>query len=37
MIPDARARLEVALGRAFDDPALLDAALIHRSYCAEHP
>jgi ribonuclease-3 len=37
MIPDARARLEAALGRAFHDPARLDAALVHRSYCAENP
>jgi ribonuclease III len=37
MSPDARARLEAALGREFHDPARLDAALIHRSYCAEHP
>jgi ribonuclease-3 len=37
MSPDARARLETALGHAFHDPAHLDAALVHRSYCAEHP
>ncbi len=37
MSDDARARLEAALGRDFRDPARLDAALIHRSYCAEHP
>ena len=37
MSTDARARLAAALGRAFDDPSLLDAALTHRSYCAEHP
>jgi ribonuclease III len=37
MSDDARAHLEAALGRAFLDPAHLDAALIHRSYCAEHP
>ncbi len=37
MSHEARARLEAALGRAFQDPARLDAALIHRSYCAEHP
>jgi ribonuclease-3 len=37
MTPDARARLEGALGREFHDPARLDAALVHRSYCAEHP
>ena len=34
---EARARLEAALGAPFDDRAHLDAALIHRSYCAEHP
>jgi len=34
---DPRARLEAALGHCFADPAQLDAALIHRSYCAEHP
>jgi ribonuclease-3 len=37
MSHEARARLEAALGREFQDPARLDAALIHRSYCAEHP
>jgi ribonuclease III len=37
MSDDARGRLETALGRAFHDPGRLDAALIHRSYCAEHP
>jgi len=37
MSHDPRARLEAALGREFQDPARLDAALIHRSYCAEHP
>jgi ribonuclease-3 len=37
MSDDARARLEAALGRDFHDSARLDAALIHRSYCAEHP
>jgi ribonuclease III len=37
MTDDARGRLETALGRAFHDPGRLDAALIHRSYCAEHP
>ena len=31
------ARLEEALGHAFADRAHLDAALVHRSYCAEHP
>jgi ribonuclease III len=34
---DARSRLESALGAPFTDPAHLDAALVHRSYCAEHP
>jgi ribonuclease-3 len=37
MSDDPRARLEAALGHRFGDPAQLDAALIHRSYCAEHP
>jgi ribonuclease III len=37
MSPDARACLEAALGREFHDPSRLDAALIHRSYCAEYP
>jgi ribonuclease-3 len=37
MNPDARARLEEALGHEFEDPARLDAALTHRSYCAENP
>lgn len=37
MTDDARGRLETALGRAFHDPGRLDAALIHRSFCAEHP
>ncbi len=37
MTHDARGRFEAALGREFQDPARLDAALIHRSYCAEHP
>ena len=36
MSDDARARLEAALGRPFRDPTRLDAALVHRSYCAEH-
>jgi len=31
------ARLEEALGHTFADRAHLDAALVHRSYCAEHP
>jgi len=34
---DAFRRLEGALGWAFVDPAQLEAALVHRSYCAEHP
>ena len=34
--PDLDARLQLALGWTFPDPALLDAALAHRSYCAEH-
>ena len=29
--------LEGALGWAFIDPGRLEAALVHRSYCAEHP
>lgn len=29
--------LQAALGHRFNDPALLDAALVHRSYTAEHP
>jgi ribonuclease-3 len=33
---DPRARLEEALGHTFSDRAHLDAALVHRSYCAEH-
>jgi ribonuclease-3 len=37
MSDDARARLAEALGHRFADPAQLDAALVHRSYCAEHP
>jgi ribonuclease-3 len=37
MSDDERARLAAALGREFEDPRLLDAALTHRSYCAEHP
>jgi ribonuclease III len=36
MSDDPRARLDAALGRRFVDPTLLDAALVHRSYCAEH-
>jgi ribonuclease-3 len=31
------ARLEDALGHTFASRAHLDAALVHRSYCAEHP
>jgi len=34
---DARTRLEAALGAPFSDRAHLDAALVHRSYCAEQP
>jgi ribonuclease-3 len=34
---DARSRLEAELGAPFVDPAHLDDALVHRSYCAEHP
>ncbi|HMF04437.1 MAG TPA: ribonuclease III [Acidimicrobiia bacterium] len=35
---DARSRgLDAALGFKFRDPALIDRALAHRSYCAEHP
>src|SRR5271169_3069438 len=37
MSDDAPARLGAALGHDFQDPGLLDAALTHRSYCAEHP
>jgi ribonuclease-3 len=33
---DARTRLQHALGWTFRDPALLERALTHRSYCAEH-
>ncbi|MFP5332744.1 MAG: ribonuclease III [Acidimicrobiia bacterium] len=29
--------LQAALGHTFSDPAILDAALVHRSYTAEHP
>ena len=29
-------RLQLALGWTFSDHALLDRALTHRSYCAEH-
>lgn len=29
--------LQASLGHVFSDPSLLDAALIHRSYTAEHP
>jgi len=35
--PDPFRRLEGALGWAFVDPSHLEAALVHRSYCAEHP
>jgi ribonuclease-3 len=35
---DARSRgLDVVLGFKFRDPELIDRALAHRSYCAEHP
>ena len=37
MSDDPVARLEAALGHRFRDRAQLEAALIHRSYCAEHP
>lgn len=37
MSPDARGRLAAVLAHEFDDPTALDAALVHRSYCAEHP
>jgi ribonuclease-3 len=33
---DARVRLELALGWTFTDQSLLDRALTHRSFCAEH-
>lgn len=32
-----RTRLEAGLGWTFRDPGLLRRALMHRSYCAEHP
>lgn len=34
---DALANLEAALGKPLSDRLHLEAALIHRSYCAEHP
>jgi ribonuclease-3 len=34
--PALDARLQLALGWTFTDPDLLDRALTHRSYCAEH-
>lgn len=34
---DEPAGFEARLGYAFSDPALLDRALAHRSYCAENP
>jgi len=34
---DALTRLEEALGHTFDTREHLDAALVHRSYCAENP
>jgi ribonuclease-3 len=34
-VAELDARLQLALGYTFDDPALLDLALTHRSYCAE--
>lgn len=34
---DPVAALEVALGYTFTDRARLEAALVHRSHCAEHP
>jgi len=35
---DARSRgLDAVLGFKFRDPELIDRALAHRSYCAEHP
>lgn len=37
MPTEARSRLEAALGHRFNDRALLEQALVHRSYCAEHP
>ena len=33
--PDLDARLQLAIGWTFRDPALLDLALTHRSFCAE--
>ena len=30
-------QLEAAVGHEFADPSLLAQALVHRSYCAEHP
>ena len=35
--PDELTRLQDALGHAFSDRVHLEAALVHRSYCAEHP
>ena len=37
MIVDPLGDVEAAIGHAFLDRSLLRAALIHRSYCAEHP
>jgi ribonuclease-3 len=34
---DALARLQDSLGWSFRDAAQLESALVHRSYCAEHP
>jgi ribonuclease III len=36
-VTDALASLEVAVGHRFGDRGLLQRALSHRSYCAEHP
>lgn len=33
----ARESLEQRVGHSFDDPGLLEAALVHRSYTSEHP
>jgi len=35
-VPDAQAALEAAIGYHFRDRSLLECALAHRSYCAEH-
>ena len=37
MDAEALTRLQAAIGWSFRDAAHLERALIHRSYCAEHP